>query len=110
MNPVGCWPPEHHHPVGTSIQKPPAWSAAPEATLGAPTRHHPGNHPPQRSTTSRFALAVDGNATVVTITERAITTYHPQVVPFVWVAGALHDDLDIGDVVVATRIYALPRR
>ncbi|AXB43686.1 hypothetical protein A4R43_15050 [Amycolatopsis albispora] len=39
------------------------------------------------------------------ITERAITTFAPQALLFVGVAGALDDDLESGDIVVATKVY-----
>jgi nucleoside phosphorylase len=56
----------------------------------------------------RVALAVvgDGNLAAGVITERAVSLFDPAAVLFVGVAGALRDDVAIGDVVVATRIYA----
>jgi nucleoside phosphorylase/tetratricopeptide (TPR) repeat protein len=56
----------------------------------------------------RIALAVvgPGNLTAGVLTERAIALFEPAAVLFVGVAGALIDDLALGDVVVATRVYA----
>lgn len=56
----------------------------------------------------RIALAStgDGNLGAAAIATRAITTYAPRALLFVGVAGALKDDIDLGDVVVAERIYA----
>jgi len=47
-----------------------------------------------------------GNDAAAVITERAATLFRPGVILFVGVAGALRDDIDLGDVVVGTRIYA----
>lgn len=55
----------------------------------------------------QVAVAVlgDGNTSAAALTERAITEFRPAAVLFVGIAGALCDWLDIGDVVVATRVY-----
>jgi nucleoside phosphorylase len=55
----------------------------------------------------RVALAVTGvgNQAAATLTERAITEFRPLAVLFVGIAGALHDDLELGSVVAATRVY-----
>ncbi|WP_173160391.1 phosphorylase family protein [Phytohabitans suffuscus] len=55
----------------------------------------------------RVALAVtgEGNQASAVVTERASAAFAPEVVLVVGVAGALHADIDLGDVVVATRIY-----
>lgn len=54
------------------------------------------------------ALAVtgEGNTQAATIAERAITEFDPAAVLFVGIAGRLQPWLQIGDVVVATRVYA----
>ncbi|MGH3379384.1 MAG: hypothetical protein ACRDP6_32095 [Actinoallomurus sp.] len=57
----------------------------------------------------QIALAVigEGNQTSAVITERAINMFHPELILFVGIAGALKDEIKIGDVVVATRVYAI---
>src|SRR4051812_27577967 len=54
------------------------------------------------------ALAVtgEGNTAAAILAERAITMFQPRALIFVGVAGALHNDLQLGDVVVATKVYA----
>lgn len=46
-----------------------------------------------------------GNQGAAVIAERAIAEFRPRAVLFVGIAGALHDDLDFGTVVVGTKIY-----
>jgi nucleoside phosphorylase len=53
-----------------------------------------------------IAGAARGNHAAAILTERAITTFDPYAVLFVGVAGALQDDLRLGDVVVGTKVYA----
>jgi adenosylhomocysteine nucleosidase len=47
-----------------------------------------------------------GNTATALIAERAIAMFRPKVLLFVGVAGALRDEIQLGDVVVATKIYA----
>ena len=53
-----------------------------------------------------IALTGAGNAGAAVLTERAMSMFGPQAMLFVGVAGALKDDIELGDVVVATRVYA----
>lgn len=57
----------------------------------------------------RVALAAtgEGNVNAALVASRAIEMFRPGAVFFVGVAGALKDDLELGDVVVATRVYAV---
>ncbi|SFB48492.1 Nucleoside phosphorylase [Amycolatopsis marina] len=56
----------------------------------------------------RVALGVTGPGalTAAALTERAFTEFSPSAMLFVGVAGGLRDWLEIGDVVVATKVYA----
>ena len=56
----------------------------------------------------RIALAStgDGNLGAAAVSTRAITAFTPRALVFVGIAGALKDDIALGDVVVAERIYA----
>ncbi|MFD5829305.1 5'-methylthioadenosine/S-adenosylhomocysteine nucleosidase [Lentzea sp. NPDC060358] len=51
------------------------------------------------------ALAGAGTASAAVLAERAITEFRPRAVLFSGIAGALHDDLELGSVVVATKVY-----
>jgi adenosylhomocysteine nucleosidase len=53
-----------------------------------------------------LALTGKGNLPAATLTERAIAQFSPAAVIFVGVAGALRPDIALGDVVVATHVYA----
>jgi nucleoside phosphorylase len=48
-----------------------------------------------------------GNQQAAVLAERAIERFGPDLVILVGVAGRLHDDLRIGDVVVARKVYAI---
>lgn len=56
----------------------------------------------------RVALALigEGNLAAAALTGRAIQEFSPVALFFVGVAGALKDDVAVGDVVVATRVHA----
>jgi nucleoside phosphorylase len=56
--------------------------------------------------TAALALIGEGNETAALITEQAYNLFAPRALLFVGVAGGLSEELDIGDVVVGTRIYA----
>jgi adenosylhomocysteine nucleosidase len=60
-----------------------------------------------RGSSVRIALAVagGGNRAAAVLVERANALYRPDAVLFVGIAGALHSDIGLGDVVVATRVY-----
>jgi len=53
-----------------------------------------------------LALTGEGNQSAAVITERAAAEFAPAAVIFVGVAGALQPHLGLGDVVVATHVYA----
>jgi len=60
-----------------------------------------------RGTSVRIALAVigEGNQAAAVLTERANALFRPVALLFVGIAGALHTDIALGDIVVATRVY-----
>jgi nucleoside phosphorylase len=60
-----------------------------------------------RGRAGRVALAVagPGNQPAAVLAERAIAEFRPRALFFSGIAGALHDDLDLGTVVVATKVY-----
>ncbi|MFE0135544.1 nucleosidase [Streptomyces sp. NPDC059037] len=49
----------------------------------------------------------EGTLTAAALTERVATWLEPRAVLFVGVAGGLKDDIEIGDVVVATKVYGI---
>jgi nucleoside phosphorylase len=53
-----------------------------------------------------LAAMGEGNQTAAVVTERAAAMFAPRALLFAGVAGALDDDIALGDVVVGTRIYA----
>ncbi|MCP2167117.1 5'-methylthioadenosine/S-adenosylhomocysteine nucleosidase [Goodfellowiella coeruleoviolacea] len=53
-----------------------------------------------------LGLTGPGTTTAAALTERARTEFSPAAMLFVGVAGGLRDWLDIGDVVVATKVYS----
>src|SRR5450755_1182424 len=53
-----------------------------------------------------LGLIGEGNMAAAAIAERAVADFDPDLLLFVGVAGALKDDIALGDVVVATRIDA----
>jgi adenosylhomocysteine nucleosidase len=53
-----------------------------------------------------IAAVGQGNQQAGILAERAVALFQPAALLFVGVAGALADDLRLGDVVVATRVYA----
>jgi 8-oxo-dGTP diphosphatase len=53
-----------------------------------------------------LALTGKGNQSAAVLTERAAAEFTPAAVIFVGVAGALQPHLGLGDVVVATHVYA----
>ncbi|MFG2248168.1 5'-methylthioadenosine/S-adenosylhomocysteine nucleosidase [Spirillospora sp. NPDC048823] len=57
---------------------------------------------------ARIALGLvgKGNQSAAVLAERAINEFSPAALLFAGVAGALHSDIALGDVVVATHIYA----
>jgi nucleoside phosphorylase len=63
-------------------------------------------HLPGREEEITIALTGEGNAGAAVLAERAMSMFGPRALLFVGVAGALKDDIELGDVVVATRIYA----
>jgi adenosylhomocysteine nucleosidase len=74
-------------------------------------RHHPAGTLFEvgslQGSPRRIAVAAvgEGNKTAAVLTERAISLFRPEALLFVGVAGALKDDVALGDVVVGTRVY-----
>jgi len=48
-----------------------------------------------------------GNSTAAALAERAISRFGPELLLLVGIAGRLHTDLALGDIVVGTKIYAI---
>lgn len=53
-----------------------------------------------------IAVTGEGNLSAAVLAERANATFHPRALLFTGVAGGLKDELRLGDVVVASRIYS----
>ncbi|MEV3935600.1 5'-methylthioadenosine/S-adenosylhomocysteine nucleosidase [Glycomyces sp. NPDC049804] len=72
---------------------------------GAGTRFEVGT---VRDSKCRIALGLTGvgNHAAAVLAERAVQAFTPKAVLFVGVAGALWDSISLGDVVVASRVYA----
>ncbi len=62
-----------------------------------------------RDVPGTVALAVtgEGNVSAAVLAERAIAMFQPKALLCVGVAGGLKDDIALGDIVVATKVYAL---
>lgn len=58
-------------------------------------------------TSRRVALAQigEGNLPAAVLAERAIAKFAPEALLFVGIAGALGEDLELGDVIVSTRVH-----
>jgi nucleoside phosphorylase len=63
-------------------------------------------HLPASNTAITIAVTGEGNREAAVLAERAIRIFSPQALIFAGLAGALKDDIALGDVVVATRVYA----
>lgn len=50
-----------------------------------------------------------GNITAAAVVERAISEFRPELVMLVGIAGRVHADLALGDIVVGTKIHAIHR-
>lgn len=61
---------------------------------------------PNRAVSVAINLVEKGNLSAAVLAERAIAEFQPLAVLFVGVAGALRDDIRLGDVVAATHVYA----
>jgi nucleoside phosphorylase len=48
-----------------------------------------------------------GNITAAALAERAISHFRPELVMLVGIAGKLHSDLSLGDIVVGKKVYAI---
>lgn len=77
-----------------------------EQTHAAGTSFHVG-----RLSNSSWRVAIartgQGNTPAAVIAERAISNFQPDLMMLVGIAGRLHDDLSLGDIVVATKVYAI---
>lgn len=53
-----------------------------------------------------IAMTGKGNGEAGVLTERAIRMFGPRALMFAGIAGAIKDDINLGDIVVATKVYA----
>lgn len=74
-------------------------------THPAGTRFEVGSLSPARCLVA-LALTGKGNLSAAALTERAVAEFSPVAVIFVGVAGSLQQHVALGDVVVATHVYA----
>jgi nucleoside phosphorylase len=72
----------------------------------AGTAFYVGRLPDGRRTVALAEIG-EGNIGTAVLTERAISFLRPDVLIFVGIAGRLMDDIELGDVVVPSRIYQL---
>jgi nucleoside phosphorylase len=63
-------------------------------------------HLPRGGGEITIAMTGEGNTGAAILAERAIAMLRPRALLFVGVAGTLKDDISLGDIVVATKIYA----
>ncbi|CAM5637836.1 5'-methylthioadenosine/S-adenosylhomocysteine nucleosidase [Streptomyces aurantiogriseus] len=77
-----------------------------EIVLGDGTRLERGRLPGTPWTVAIAELG-EGALTAAALTTRIVSELHPEALLFVGVAGGLKDDLEIGDVVVGTKVYAI---
>lgn len=83
----------------------------PHLTSARTVRHRAGTHFVVGTVGDRrrwvaATVTGEGNHAAAIIAERAITLFRPKALVFVGIAGSLRPDVRLGDVVVATRIYA----
>jgi len=101
-----------HHPVLVLTALDLEYQAVRAHLTGLRRQPHPQGtlfetgHLPGREAEITIALTGEGNAGAAVLAERAMSMFRPQALLFVGVAGALKDDIELGDVVVATRVYA----
>ncbi|MEV1069332.1 5'-methylthioadenosine/S-adenosylhomocysteine nucleosidase [Streptomyces sp. NPDC050263] len=77
-----------------------------ELVLGDGTRLEQGRLPDTPWTVAMAELG-EGALTAAALTTRIVSELAPEALLFVGVAGGLKDDLEIGDVVVGTKVYAV---
>src|ERR1700735_1292517 len=76
------------------------------------TRSHPAGtifetgRPRDAAGTIALAVTGEGNIGAAVLAERAIAMFRPQAILSVGIAGSLVDEISLGDIVVATKVYA----